>query len=151
MPMSRAALRCGPQPPAAEARKRAPQAASEITRLRAKYPIATNSAADWNKQLAATREDEEKRCSGRPRLVEINTGDSRASRSPATRRLAILAPLASARKYLLHRYRNRESVANYKNAERQKPPQKQTIPFNPPTPLHRQRTAESTNHTDKEP
>ena len=41
---------------------------------------------------------ERKRCSGRPRLVEIQSGFSRASRSPATRRLAELAPLASARK-----------------------------------------------------
>ncbi len=43
------------------------------------------------------------RCSGRSQLAEINTGDSRASRSPATRRLAKLAPLASAREQLLHR------------------------------------------------
>ena len=38
------------------------------------------------------------RCSGRSQLTEINTGFSRASRSPALRRLAKLAPLASARK-----------------------------------------------------
>ncbi len=49
-------------------------------------------------QLAATREGGKKRCSGRSRLAEINTGFSRASRSPALRRLAKLAPLASARK-----------------------------------------------------
>ncbi len=43
------------------------------------------------------------RCSGRSWLAEINTGFSRASRSPALRRLAKLAPLASAREYLRHR------------------------------------------------
>ncbi len=48
-------------------------------------------------QLAATRGGKEKRCSGRPQLAEINTGFSRASRSPALRRLAELAPQASAR------------------------------------------------------
>ena len=41
---------------------------------------------------------ERKRCSGRSRLAEINTGFSRASRSPALRRLAKLAPRTSARK-----------------------------------------------------
>lgn len=46
----------------------------------------------------------EKRCSGRPRLTELNTGFSRASRSPALRRLAKLAPLASAREYFLYHY-----------------------------------------------
>ncbi len=48
MPMSRAALRCGPQPPAAEGRKRAPQAASEISlnhcsALSAAFPLAIAS------------------------------------------------------------------------------------------------------------
>ena len=38
------------------------------------------------------------RCSGRLRFVEIQSGFSRASRSPALRRLAKLAPRASARK-----------------------------------------------------
>ena len=57
-----------------------------------------NSAADWNMQLAATRVGKEKRCSGRPRLVELQFGFSRASRSPALRRLAKLAPRTSARK-----------------------------------------------------
>ena len=47
------------------------------------------------------------RCSERPQLAEINTGFSRASRSPALRRLAKLAPLASAREHLLYLYRNR--------------------------------------------
>ena len=49
-------------------------------------------------QLAATRKGGKKRCSGRPRLVELQSGFSRASRSPALRRLAKLPPLASARK-----------------------------------------------------
>ena len=35
---------------------------------------------------------ERKRCSGRPRLAELNTGFSRASRSPALRRLAGTRP-----------------------------------------------------------
>ncbi len=47
------------------------------------------------------------RCSERPWLAEINTGFSRASRSPALRRLAKLAPRTSARKLLRHRYQNR--------------------------------------------
>ena len=63
------------------------------------------------------------RQAGKARIA--NTGFSRASRSPATRRLAILAPLASARKHLLHHYRYRESVANFKNTKRPK----QTIPL----------------------
>ena len=62
-----------------------------------------NSAADWNMQLAATRVGKEKRCSGRPRLVELQFGFSRASRSPALRRLAKLAPRTSAREHLRHR------------------------------------------------
>ena len=66
-----------------------------------------NSAADWNKQLAATRKGGRKRCSGRPRLAELNTGFSRASRSPALRRLAKLAPRTSAREQLPYRYQNR--------------------------------------------
>jgi hypothetical protein len=66
---------------------------------------------------------------GRLRFVEIQSGFSRASRSPATRRLAKLAPLASAREQLLHHYRNQESVAPYTIRElqnRQKPAVKQT-------------------------
>ncbi len=51
--------------------------------------------------------DGRKRCTGRPRLVEIESGFSRASRSPALRRLAKLAPLASAREQLPYRYQNR--------------------------------------------
>ena len=39
----------------AEARKRAPQAPPETTTLHTKYPIATNSAADWYGQLTATQ------------------------------------------------------------------------------------------------
>uniref|UniRef100_UPI00272A669E hypothetical protein n=1 Tax=uncultured Alistipes sp. TaxID=538949 RepID=UPI00272A669E len=56
-----------------------------------------NSAADWNKQLAATQKGGEKKMLGRLRFVEIQSGFSRASRSPALRRLAKLAPPASAR------------------------------------------------------
>ena len=48
-------------------------------------------------QLAATQKGRGKRCSGRPQLTELNIGFSRASRSPALRRLAKLAPRASAR------------------------------------------------------
>jgi hypothetical protein len=44
---------------------------------------------------------------GRLRFVEIQSGFSRASRSPALRRLAKLAPLASAREYLLRLFQNR--------------------------------------------
>ncbi len=91
-----------------------------------------NSAADWNKQLAATRKGGRKRCSGRPRLAELNTGFSRASRSPALRRLAKLAPRASAREHLRHLYQN-QATANYKTAEREKPARNNrpqtTIPY----------------------
>ena len=140
-------------------------------------------------QLAATRKGGGKRCSGRPQLTELNTGFSRASRSPATRRLAKLAPRASARKqHSADRSRACE-LTTYALPERSErclrssesgdnrsddPPcreaaaratlqvaknnlQKKRLQTTaneqrfslPTTSLRRQRTAESTNHTDK--
>ncbi len=133
------------------------------------YSLFANSAADWNMQLAATWVGKEKRCLGRPRLAEINTGFSRASRSPALRRLAKLAPLASAREHLRHRStasdkkpvpvslpnQNRKLAAACATLRIAKPQKnsdqttanEQRFLINPPAPLRRQRTAESTQTT----
>ncbi len=72
------------------------------------------------------RKVEGKRCSERSRLAEINTGFSRASRSPAMRRLAKLAPPASARKYLQHCSQNRTRLRLAQLCEL---PRKQQIPL----------------------
>ncbi len=148
-----------------------------------------NSAADWNMQLAATRVGGRKRCSGRPRLAEIQSGFSRASRSPALRRLAKLAPRTSARgqhsadrsraceltTYALSERSERSLRSTPGDSRSGEPPRrkaaarailritktqneknrrettvrKQLFLINPPAPLRRQRTAESTNHADR--
>jgi len=63
---------------------------------------------------------------GRLRFVEIQSGFSRASRSPAMRRLAKLAPPASARKYLQHCSQNRTRLRLAQLCEL---PRKQQIPL----------------------
>ena len=103
-------------------------------------------------------------------FTELNTGFSRASRSPALRRLAKLAPPASAREYLRHRSTASDKktvpvisaepkpqagcgscdTANCKTAKnRSKTRPKNNYSFNPAASLRRQRSAESTNHADK--
>ena len=91
------------------------------------------------------RKDGGKRCSGRPQLTELNTGFSRASRSPATRRLAKLAPRASAREQLLYLCQNRDRL---RLAQRCAPETTVSL-HKPPAPLRRQRTAESTTSLTK--
>ncbi len=108
------------------------------------------------------------RQAGKTRIA--NTGFSRASRSSALRRLAKLAPPASAREHLCHPStasdkkpvpvslpnQNRKLAAARAILRIAKPPKtrrktrpKNNYSFNPAAPLRRQRTAESTNHADK--
>ncbi len=118
------------------------------------YTLFANSAADWNMQLAATRKGGGKRCSGRPRLVEINTGFCRASRSPATRRLADTRPVGFGTRTTpiplskpgSPAARTTLRVAKMQNDKnrRETTANEQRFSFKPPTPLRRQWTAEST-------
>ena len=64
------------------------------SRLRSRLEYATGGNAErWKEKML-----------GRLRFVEIQSGFSRASRSPALRRLAKLAPRTSAREYFLYHY-----------------------------------------------
>ncbi len=103
-------------------------------------------------QLAATQKGGKKRCSGRPQLTELNTGFSRASRSPAARRLANTRPADFGTETTLYLYQNHGPAAARATLRIAKPPKtscqtttrKQLFLINPPAPLRCQRTAEST-------
>ncbi len=87
---------------------------------------------------------ERKRCSGRPWLIEINTGFSRASRSPAGFGTTT-TPIPLSKPIIACELQNRRTTKN----RWQTTANEQRFSLNPAAPLRRQRTAESTNHADR--